>query len=441
MRNCTRSCHVAIILGAALGVFACSDSGGTSAGHDGAVNAGGSNGKGGVSSGASTETQNRSLGGASTHTRSSSSGGEIAEDANQNSVGGAATTRSGAVGGLGNQTGTHETKPGNSTGGAGLGSRADASGSGGRGGSGRQSTTSVSPGGGSKSSDTNRLGTGGRSKAVETAVTGGTSNSETTPSDSSSPSSSSSKGCSAAEPLKSGRASIDVSGTKREYILKVPDGYVASKPYKLIFAFHWKGGSANDVVTGNTGGGPYYGLEKRANGSAIFVAPEGIDAGFANTNGRDIALVRALLELFESKLCIDSTRIFSTGFSYGGMMSDAIGCELADVFRAIAPMSGGIPNAQHPYSGCNQVNDHPIAVWMAHGDNDSVVPLAAGKAALEIFVTRNQCKSQTSPVTPSPCVAYQGCATGYPVHWCQFSGGHGAPDFASAAIWDFFNQF
>jgi hypothetical protein len=27
------------------------------------------------------------------------------------------------------------------------------------------------------------------------------------------------------------------------------------------------------------------------------------------------------------------------------------------------------------------------------------------------------------------------------VHFCEFSGGHMVPSFASAAIWDFFDQF
>ncbi len=250
-----------------------------------------------------------------------------------------------------------------------------------------------------------------------------------------------SAGCGITDWLKSGRASIDSSGTTREYVLKIPDGYDTNKPYRLIFAWHWRGGSANDVVTGTVGGGPYYGLEQRAAGSAIFVSPEGIDAGFANTNGRDSAFLRAMLARFNSKLCIDQGRIFSTGFSYGGMMSDSIGCEMADVFRAIAPMSGAITNAAHQYSGCTQTNSHPIAVWMSHGDADTVVPLADGKAALDLFVSRNQCQTQTAPVSPSPCVAYQGCSAGYPIHWCQFSGGHMAPSFASAAIWTFFSQF
>jgi poly(3-hydroxybutyrate) depolymerase len=241
-------------------------------------------------------------------------------------------------------------------------------------------------------------------------------------------------GC-GASPLASGRASIDVSGTMREYVLKLPDGYDPSEPYKLIFAWHWRGGQANDVVSGGIIGGPYYGLEQRSQGSAIFVSPEGIDMGWANTNGRDIAFLRAMLDLFNSRLCIDQERIFSTGFSYGGMMSDAIGCEMADVFRAIAPNSGAL------YSGCREPNDDPIAVLLMHGNNDTVVPLADGQAARDKFLERNQCGSTTQPDDPSPCVEYEGCTDGYPVVYCEFSGGHTPWSSAPDTVWKFFDQF
>lgn len=72
---------------------------------------------------------------------------------------------------------------------------------------------------------------------------------------------------------------------------------------------------------------------------------------------------------------------------------------------------------------------------------DTVVPLADGKAALDIFLKRSQCQAETVPVTPSPCVSYQGCLPDYAVTFCQFSGGHGVPNFASDAIWTFFKQF
>jgi poly(3-hydroxybutyrate) depolymerase len=225
----------------------------------------------------------------------------------------------------------------------------------------------------------------------------------------------------------------------REYILRLPDDYDPNTPHKLVFAFHARGGNASQVAGG--GNDDYYGLFSQAGSSTVFVSPEGLDAGWRNTDGRDIDFVKAMIAQFNSTLCIDSTRIFSVGFSFGGMMSDAIGCAMADVFRAIAPMSGGVPNAEHPYSGCDQVNDHPIAVWMAHGDSDTVVPLDDGKAALDIFVARSHCQSESMPVDPSPCVAFQGCDADYPVQFCQFQGGHQVPSFAPKAIWTFFSQF
>jgi len=243
-------------------------------------------------------------------------------------------------------------------------------------------------------------------------------------------------GCGTSTSLQSGRASIDVSGTAREYILALPSGYDANHPYRLIFGFHWSGGVANDVATGTIIGGPYYGLQSRSAGSAIFVAPEGLNKGWANTGGGDIAFVKAMLAYFEANLCIDQSRIFSTGFSYGGMMSDEIGTEMGDVFRAIAPMSDAC------YSGgCKASNNHPIAVWMAHGDNDMTVPLADGMTALNKFLTKNGCGTQTTPVNPSPCVQYQGCMAGYPVTWCEFSGGHMPWSPAPDALWVFFSQF
>lgn len=248
-----------------------------------------------------------------------------------------------------------------------------------------------------------------------------------------------SAGCGSMNVPESGPTSLSVDGTQREYILRLPDDYDAALPHKLIFAFHARGGNASQVAGG--GNDDYYGLFSRAGDSAVFVSPEGLDAGWRNADGVDIAFVRAMIEELSAQLCIDSQRIFSVGFSFGGMMSDAIGCAMADVFRAIAPMAGAIPNPEHPYSGCDQVNDHPIAVWMAHGDNDTVVPLVDGMDALNIFLERAECEAETVPVEPSPCVAYQGCLPDYPIHLCEFSGGHQVPSFAADALWSFFDQF
>jgi hypothetical protein len=256
-----------------------------------------------------------------------------------------------------------------------------------------------------------------------------------------------SSGCDKAPALMSGKASIDVGGMMREYILAVPDDYDQSKAYKLIFGWHPWGGSAQQVA-----GGGYYGLESQANGEAIFVAGEGLDfggngLGWGNTDGQDLDFLGAMLERFRSGLCIDENRIFSTGFSFGGMMSFAAGCSSTSMMRAIAPMAGNIMVA-----GCEE-GARPVAVMGFHGEHDNVVEIAGGEAGRDAFVERNGCTTETMPAQPSwcdgladnyqpcTCLAYQGCMPGYPVTWCAYNAQHIPAPSSGETLWNFFSQF
>ena len=244
-----------------------------------------------------------------------------------------------------------------------------------------------------------------------------------------------SSGCSAAEAPASGRFGIDVDGTEREYILQLPEGYQPAQPYRLIFAWHGLMYSADWVASGDPPAtGPYFGIEAEAQGSAIFVAPQALSGGWSNQDGQDVAFADAMLERFSTELCIDERRIFSTGFSFGGIMTLTLGCERGDRFRAIAPMSGSLQN------GCSAGNQ-PVAYWSSHGDVDTTIPLAEGEMARDEFVERNGCGSEILEAEPDGCIAYQGCSPGYPVTWCVFSGAHEPPPFAGTAIWTFFEQF
>jgi polyhydroxybutyrate depolymerase len=241
-------------------------------------------------------------------------------------------------------------------------------------------------------------------------------------------------GCGKTDFPKSARNTIMVADLSREYIVKVPDGYDSSQPYKLIFAWHYLGGSADGIANGFGGG--YYGLESMAAGSTIFVAPEGIDAAWPNTGGRDIAFAKAMVDWMRSNYCVDDKRIFSVGFSYGAIMSNTVGCQMGDVFRAIAPMSGSGPNS---FGGGSCKG--PVAAWMSHGMSDTTVPFASGQASRDHWVQANGCQTTSKPTDPSPCVTYDGCMAGYPVTWCEFAGTHQQPSFGPAAIWKFFSQF
>jgi polyhydroxybutyrate depolymerase len=338
---------------------------------------------------------------------------------------GACGSSAGGGGGTGGTTGTGGSATGSGgTVGTGGSSSGGTVGTGGSSSGGTVGTGGSSPGGRmgtGGSSSGGRVGTGGSTGTG--GATGGTSSAGCGSTTTTSPCSKSGTTC-----------SLDVGGTTRVYYVQLPSTYSSTKPYPVVFQFHPMGGSAEQALT-----------EYRISTGlpdAIYVTPQGLkdsngSAGWANTSGVDINFTKAMLSSVQSTYCVDNTRIFSVGFSYGGMMSDAIGCEMSDVFRAIAPMSGAL------YSDfrCSGTG-HPIAMWGSHGLNDTTVPIADGRAARDKILQQNHCGTTTAPnPTDASCVDYQGCDAGYPVTWCEFNGTHMPPSFGTSAITAFFKSF
>lgn len=227
-----------------------------------------------------------------------------------------------------------------------------------------------------------------------------------------------------------GYVRIQSSGQERGFAMRLPDNYDNNQPYWLIFGFHWNGGNSMEVDTGGTNGyiSAHFGLQKMSNNGAIFVAADGLGGGWANTGGRDLVFVDDMLKLIEDNYCVDTTHIFSNGFSYGGMMSYAIACARAKVFRGVAIYEGAA------LSGCVGGTD-PIAYWQMAGLTDNTCTLAMALPMRDAFVANNQCNPQNPPQPPQPppflssgghiCTDYEGCTSGYPVRWCVHQSGHG----------------
>ena len=263
-------------------------------------------------------------------------------------------------------------------------------------------------------------------------------------------------GCGKAPALASGTHTIQSSGQTRSYIIRLPSGYDQAHPYRLVFGFHWVGGTANDVDSGGTDGynWSYYGLRRLADAAGngtIFVAPQGINNGWANSGGQDVTFVDDMISQFEAGLCIDTTQIFSSGFSYGGAMTYALACARPNVFRAVAVYSGA------NLSGCNP-GTQPVAYIGLHGIRDNVLPIADGRALRDTFVRNNRCTPQNPPEPAYGSLthivtAYSGCMPGYPVVWAAFDGaghdpgpidgstGDGWHTWTSGVVWNFFTQF
>ncbi|WP_051366332.1 cellulose binding domain-containing protein [Hamadaea tsunoensis] len=231
-------------------------------------------------------------------------------------------------------------------------------------------------------------------------------------------------GCGRTPTLTNGTHSIQSGGQNRSYILSIPGNYSNAHPYRLIFGLHWLNGTANDVATGGADGSvwAFYGQKQLSNNSTIFIAPQGIDNGWANTNGRDITLVDDLLKLVEGDLCVETSQVFAMGWSYGGAMSYALACARPAVFRAVVVYSGA------NLSGCNG-GTQPVAYFGIHGIHDSVLNISNGRSLRDTFVRDNGCTAQ-SPREPSQgslshiTTAYSGCRSGYPVQWAAFDGDH-----------------
>lgn len=261
-----------------------------------------------------------------------------------------------------------------------------------------------------------------------------------------------SAGCGKNTTSTSGTKTMTVNGKIRDYTLRIPVGYDGNRPYKLIFALHWLTGTMSDVSTGGISGQAwaYYGLQDRAAESAIFIAPQGLNNGWANTGGEDITFIDQMRTTIENDFCIDQTQRFSVGFSYGAAMSYSLACSRGKDFRAVAALSGGL------LSGCEGGNDS-VAYLGIHGVSDPVLPIAMGRELRERFVRNNGC---TNTTTPEPAVgsgthiktSYEGCKSGFPVTWIAFDGGHspipvdgglddGKKSWTPEEIWKFFSQF
>jgi poly(3-hydroxybutyrate) depolymerase len=263
-------------------------------------------------------------------------------------------------------------------------------------------------------------------------------------------------GCGTAPTLSSGTHSISSGGQSRSYILRVPANYDNNHPYRLIFGFHWVGGTANDVDSGGTDGynWSYYGLRRlsdNAGNGTIFVAPQGINNGWANTNGQDVTFVDDMLRQIEAGLCVDTTQVFSAGFSYGGAMTYALACARPTVFRAVAVYSGA------NLSGCSG-GTQPVAYIGLHGIRDNVLNISLGRGLRDTFVRNNGCTAQNPPEPAYGSLthivtAYSGCRPGYPIVWAAFDGaGHdpgpidgctcgGWMSWTKDLVWSFFTQF
>ncbi|KAH6912210.1 fungal cellulose binding domain-containing protein [Coprinopsis sp. MPI-PUGE-AT-0042] len=240
-----------------------------------------------------------------------------------------------------------------------------------------------------------------------------------------------SSGC-GKSPLSSGTKNIG----SRQYILQVPANYNSNTRYKLIFGFHWLNGNMNNVAPG------YYGLRDLAKETAIFVAPNGINAGWGNGGGSDTQFVDQILNEINNGLCVDQRQIFATGFSFGGAMSYNLACSRPNVFRSVAVIAGA------QLSGCSG-GETKIPYLGIHGVADSVLNVSQGRGLRDRYLRVNGCASKNAPEpgrgsSSTYMKTEYSCSAGFPVWWIAHGGDHvGNPsgsNWMAQQTWDFWTR-
>jgi predicted esterase len=220
-----------------------------------------------------------------------------------------------------------------------------------------------------------------------------------------------SSGCGKPRSLQNGTVAISSGGKDRSYVLRVPEDYAIDRPYRLVLGYHGANGNAGQVAPG------FFGLWELAEGSTIFVAPNGIDGFWYNEGGEDVTFTDDILEQVESALCIDTSQIVLEGFSMGGAMAWTLGCARPGVFRAVVVHSGG--GLPRPAS-CE-----PMAFFSSLGKAESG---GSGQTSnSDFFAMENGCTVETLPDAPTGghlCSNYEGCSAEHPTRWCPYDGGH-----------------
>jgi polyhydroxybutyrate depolymerase len=231
---------------------------------------------------------------------------------------------------------------------------------------------------------------------------------------------------------------MSANGLAYEYILTVPKTVMPGKKAPVNIVWHALSSSPEETRSLTN-------IDASSEAAGVITvfprSPDmSWDAGSCCTtivNGKrrdETVFAKELIKDFEAKVCVDTKRVYTSGFSNGGMISQVLACKMADVFAAAAPMGSTLTI---PVAEC--LPSRPIPILMINGTADPLVGYTATAFAGGIPVpqafknwsTLDMCIG--SPMTTlmmgkATCNTYAQCAAGTQVTLCSVDGmGHCVP--------------
>ncbi|HEX6818626.1 MAG TPA: PHB depolymerase family esterase [Ktedonobacterales bacterium] len=239
--------------------------------------------------------------------------------------------------------------------------------------------------------------------------------------------------------------SMAVGSLTRDYRLHVPQSYRSNAPTPLVLAFHGHGTSA----------APFERITRLSQMADkrdfLVVYPQGLVGpdGLVGWNtdraqdpsADDVGFVSALVTHLEATLCVDTRRIYATGFSNGGGLVEMLACQLSDRLAAFAPVAGDYmaqPGGCHP--------SRAVSLLEIHGTADPIIPYEGSPvlgypdigAWLQDWATRDGCTADPTTSSTGPGVIverWSACRNASTIqHDRLLDIGHGWPGGTAQAI-------
>jgi polyhydroxybutyrate depolymerase len=171
---------------------------------------------------------------------------------------------------------------------------------------------------------------------------------------------------------------VEVNGATRTFIAQLP----STKPAPLVIVLHGNTQTGADMVARTS----WLAVAKREHFAVVF--PDGLNRAWADLRstdkraGRtppdgtdDVAFIARLIEKYVSAGIADAKRVYVTGLSNGGAMTNTLVCRRADLFAAAASVIMNLTDetaeACHP--------SRPIPMLIMNGTADPLVPYEGGR--------------------------------------------------------------